>query len=185
MPELFESFPCLENERIRIRKMTEDDVDALMEITSNPNVYRYIPPFLYQKSRSVLLTAIRNLGGRDFDKRKLIIAGVYRLAEPERLVGLAEMFDYQKRAGRITVGYRLNEAYWRQGIATDIVSLLVRYLSAEMGVPTLEAFVMPENAYSARALLRNGFVKEPRTAEEKNWGGRESVTLDVYAYTRG
>lgn len=48
--------------------MVEVDVSNLIEITVNPNVYQYIPPYLYRKSRGNLPAAIRCLGGRDFDK---------------------------------------------------------------------------------------------------------------------
>ena len=44
-----------------IRAMREEDVDNLSILTSKENVYRYIPPFLYEKSRGNLLAAIRNL----------------------------------------------------------------------------------------------------------------------------
>ena len=185
MAEIFESFPHLENELIIIRKMREEDVEALSEITGSDNVYKYIPPFLYKKSRNNLLAAIRNLGGRDFEKKKLIVAGIYLRESPERLVGLAEMFDYKKREGRITIGYRLNENYWHRGIASSAVRLMISYLTEELGIRTVKAFVMPENIYSARALLGNGFVKDAETAEEKNWGGRELAVLDVYTYTGG
>ena len=46
-----------------IRAMREEDVDNLSTLTSNENVYRHIPPFLYKKSRGNLLAAIRNLSG--------------------------------------------------------------------------------------------------------------------------
>ena len=184
MPELFDSFPYLENHHIIIRKMSEADVDALEEITGNPNVYRFIPPFLYQKSKGNLLAAIRNLGGRDFDKKKLVIAGIYLCAEPDRLIGLAEMFDYKKRANQITIGYRINESYWHRGIATDTVELIVDYLCRDMGIQTLRAFVMPENIFSEKVLIKAGFIKEPDTVQEKNWGGKEIVDLNVFTYTR-
>ena len=58
MEQLFETYPLLESEMLVIRKMTEDDIDALSEITNNEHVYRYIPPFLYKKSRGNLLAAI-------------------------------------------------------------------------------------------------------------------------------
>lgn len=45
------------------RAMREEDVDNLSALTSKENVYRYIPPFLYKKSRGNLLAAIRNLSG--------------------------------------------------------------------------------------------------------------------------
>lgn len=150
MAELFETFPYLENEKIIIRKMTSYDVPALSEISHNGNVYKYIPPFLYKKSDKLLETAIKNLGCRDFDKKKLIVAGIYLKVNPNKLVGFVEMFDYRKRANKITIGYRLNEKYWNQKIATNALKLVVEYLTKEIGIPTLQAFVMPENIYSEK-----------------------------------
>lgn len=182
MGQLFEAFPLLESEMLVIRKMTEDDVDALSEITNNDLVYRYIPPFLYKKSRGNLLAAIRNLGGRDFEKKKAIIAGIYLRAEPDKLIGLAEVFDYKKRISQVTIGYRINENYWHRGIATETVRLLMEYLCGSMGIRTLKAFVMPENVYSEKTLLKNGFVKENKTIWKQNWGGQATTELTVFAF---
>ena len=146
-------------------------------------MYRYIPAFLYQKSRGNLLAAIRNLGGRDFEKKKMIIAGIYLRAEPDKLIGLAEMFDYKKRENQITIGYRINESYWHRGIATETVKILVEYLSHEMRIRVLKAFVMPENIYSEKALIKNGFIKENDMIQGKHWGGKEIVELNIFTYT--
>ena len=154
MAELFDSFPYLESEILIIRKMSEDDVDALSKITDNENVYRYIPPFLYKKSRGNLLAAIRNIGSRDFDKKKMIIAGIYLRSEQNKLVGLAEIFDYKRRTSVVTIGYRFNEAYWHKGLATETVKLLTEYLCGDMGIQTIKAFVMPENIHSEKALIK-------------------------------
>ena len=180
MTELFDEFPCLENDKVMIRKMELSDVVALSEISNNDNVYKYIPPFLYKKSIKALETAIKNFGGRDFEKKKYIIAGIYLKDNPNRLVGLAEMFDYKKRENKITVGYRLNEEYWNKKIATNVLKLMVEYLVSEVNITTLKAFVMRENLYSSKVLLNNKFVKEDYTSQEKNWGGQEIVTVDVY-----
>lgn len=182
MSDLFETFPYLQSEMIIIRKMTEDDLDALNEITSNDNVYRYIPPFLYKKSRGNLLAAIRNLGAREFDKKRMIIAGIYQREEPNRLIGLAEMFDYKKRANQMTIGYRLNELYWHKGIATEAAKLMTDYLCNGMGVKILKAYVMPENIFSQKVLLKNGFIKENDTVPGKDWGGKEISDLNVFTY---
>ena len=85
MTELFDEFPCLENDKVMIRKMELSDVVALSEISNNDNVYKYIPPFLYKKSIKALETAIKNFGGRDFEKKKYIIAGIYLKDNPNRL----------------------------------------------------------------------------------------------------
>lgn len=184
MTALFEVFPYLENDNVIIRKMELSDVVALSEISNNDNVYKHIPPFLYKKNNKTLETTIKNLSGRDFEKKKLIIAGIYLKNDPNRLVGLAEMFDYKKREDIITVGYRLNEEYWNKKIASNALELMVEYLVNDIGISTLKAFVMPENIYSSKVLLNNGFVKEDYTSQEKNWGGQEIVSVDVYTYRK-
>ena len=45
MRELFEKFPYLENDKVIIKKMEVNDVEALAEISNNDNVYRFIPSF--------------------------------------------------------------------------------------------------------------------------------------------
>ena len=99
------------------------------------------------------------------------------------LIGLAEMFDYKKRLNQITIGYRLNERYWNRGIATEAIGLMIDYLCNDMKVEILKAYVMPENMYSQKALVKNGFVKEEETIQEKNWGGKEITDLYVYTFT--
>ena len=182
MTQLFDVFPYLENNKVIIRKMVSSDIAALSEISNNDNVYKFISLFLYKKSNKALGTAIKNLGGRDFDNKKYIIAGIYLKDNPSQLVGLAEMFDYKKRESKITIGYRLNEDYWNKKIASNALKLMVEYLVNEIGITTLNAFVMPENLYSSKVLLNNGFIKEDYTLQEKNWGGQEIVSVDVYTY---
>lgn len=179
MSTLYSEFPNIHSDEIIIRKMSESDVPALLEISHSDAVYRYIAPFLYDKSEKFLQTAIKNFGGRDFEKKKMIIAGIYLQEAPDRLVGLAEMFDYKKKTGTITIGYRINEGYWHRGIATAAVRLMVEHLH-KMGIETIQAYVMPENIYSAKALLKNGFIKQDYMVQEKNWGGQDSVSVEVY-----
>lgn len=184
MAKLFDEFPYLTGDKILIKQMELTDVEALAEISHNENVYKYVPPFLYQKTNKVLETAIKNLNDRDFVKKKMIIAGIYLKSNPNRLVGLAEMFDYKKRENSMTFGYRLNESFWHQGIATEAIRLMKTYLLEEMELAKIKAFVMPQNIYSSKALLNNGFVKEDEMVEEHNWGGQDVVNVLVYTATR-
>lgn len=181
---LFDEFPSLSDDKIIIGKMSENDVGSLEEITENANVYRYIPPFFYRKSRGNLLAAIRNCGERDFIKKKHIIAGIYLKKRPDKLVGIAEMFDYRKRTNDITIGYKINESYWNMGIAKAAISLMREYLTEGCAISAINAYVVPENIYSAKALVSNGFIKMTGTVEQKNWGKEASVFTDRYVYIR-
>ena len=58
MSKLFDSFPFIGDEMIVIDKMTASDTDALIEISDNENVYRFIPPFLHKKSRGNIMAYV-------------------------------------------------------------------------------------------------------------------------------
>ncbi len=73
--ELFEQFPNITTEHPIIRKMTENDADALLEIFSDEAVYRYMLRTLFTKNRATVLNHINRLGGCDFSKKRVIIAG--------------------------------------------------------------------------------------------------------------
>lgn len=180
--KIFDEFPNISTHNLIIRKMTVDDLEALTLITENDNVYKFVPPLLYKKSKGNLLAAIRNIGERDFNKKKYIIAGIYLSAEPTKLIGLVEIFDYKTRKSQITIGYKLNEDYWNRGVATEVVSILIKYLLDMVNISTIKAFVMAENIYSAKALVKNGFKKEATKAVGHNWGGIENVELDEYTF---
>lgn len=60
----------------------------------------------------------------------------------------------------VEIGYSIDEAYRRQGCATEAVSALVRWALAQAGVRLVTAQTEPGNLSSQRVLLKNGFVQE-------------------------
>lgn len=58
------------------------------------------------------------------------------------------------------VGYWIGAPYANQGLMTDAVTALARHAFAVMGLHRLEAACMPDNAASARVLLKAGFRHE-------------------------
>ena len=49
MVKLFSDIPCLQSERITVRKLTPQDADGLRELTDCAEVYRFLPTFLFEK----------------------------------------------------------------------------------------------------------------------------------------
>lgn len=181
---IYDRFPYLTDGVIIVKKMIPQDLTALREITDNPNIYRYVPPFLYRKSPGKLLAAIRNCGGRDFERRKRIIAGIYPAEDPDRLIGLAEIYGYKKRETCATIGYKVNEAYWNRGIATRAITLMRDYLTGDCGLTAVHAYVMPENVNSVKALLACGFRKPAEAVSQENRGEQPAVQTDHFVFTR-
>lgn len=179
--ELYSNFPNLLNEYIIIRRMSIADSESLFSLCNNDATFKYSPHFLYKKSLKQIQTAITTLGDRDFQKKKYIIAGVYLASNPDKLVGLAEIFDYNKRLNRVTIGYKVQESEWGKGIATNIVKLISEYLLTEIGIARIEALVMKDNVASKQALLKNGFKFERLSEKEHEWNGHGLVDLEVYS----
>ena len=179
--DLYEEFPYIVANDIIIRKMTENDADALMELCSSEAVYRYAPDFMTTKNKKAVIRNISQIGGRDFEKKLYIIAGVYLQEDPNNIIATAEIFGYDKLVSMAEIGYRINERYWNRGIATKVTQALVAYLFDEIGLNRIQAKVMPENIYSAKVLLKNGFLREGLIRQGNFWKGSGVVDLDMYS----
>lgn len=181
---LYDTFPYIRTDDIIIRKMTEADTDSLLAVCSNRNVFQYIPEFLCTDNRDILRAAIRKLGEQDFIERRWIIAGICLPEHPDRVIGTAEMFDYNEAVRSVEIGCRLGEEFWGQGIALRAAHAMTVYLFREIGINRIQATVLPENERSKRVLLKAGFQKEGLLRQVSLWKGRGIVDLEMYSLLR-
>ncbi|HFU3803683.1 TPA: GNAT family N-acetyltransferase [Streptococcus suis] len=170
---MFDTFPTLQAASFQLRKIEETDLDDLWEIYSNPIHFQYTPN-TSTKNKETLRKRISHFQ-RDFDKKKRLFLG---LEFQGKLIGVLEVFDYKKRTASMTIGYRLHHAFWNQGLASQAVSLLCRFLIQEYPISEILAFVMPEHQASQRVLLKNGFTLSNQTSA--NWKGLGEVDLLLY-----
>ena len=180
--DLFASYPYLQSDTLILRKIEKTDLDGMAEIYMNENLFRYTPGSA-RKTRE----AVENIIGhfeRDFGKKKTLMLAICLANDPGRIVGIAEMFDYELVARMVTIGYRIHEAYWGRGIATGAVRLMTNYLFTEIGVNRVQAFVMPENTRSHGVLQNNGFTREGTIRQGYLWAGRGVVDLTLYSLLR-
>lgn len=178
----FARFPRIESGGLLLRQIVPDDLDGMLAIYTNANLFRYTPGSA-KKTREAVAHMIGHFE-RDFTKRKTIFLGICLRSEPGTIVGIGEMFDYDPKVNAITIGYRLNEAYWSRGIAANAVKLMADYLFRELGLNRVQAFVMPENARSHPVLLKNGFTLEGTIRQGQLWTGKGIVDLMLYSLLR-
>ena len=95
------------------------------------------------------------------------------------LCGLAEMYGYRDPIHKISVGYRLLERYWGQGIATEALGLMVDYLYNETDIEIITASTMIENRASAKVLIKNGFELVVHAVPE-DWGYEMPTIADKW-----
>ena len=174
MKKLFTEIPYIEGDRLVLHAVMEEDAEALKELVDSPQVYRYLPTFLFEKQDPDLQNVIRHL----YDEcwKESIILGVYRNSA---FCGLAEMYGYREPIHKISVGYRLLERYWGQGIATEALHMMIDYLYNETDIEIITASTMVENQASANVLRKNGFDLVIHAVDE-DWGYEKPTVTDKW-----
>lgn len=181
--DLFDTMPRLEGERILLREMVDADAEALDAFTRSEAVYRFLPTFLYEQKYEDKHEAIARMREECFDTKDSILLAICRRDAPAQMLGIAEIYAYEEHKPKASIGYRIAEQYWGQGIASEVTGMLKRYLLDEVHMRTITAHVMQENVASARVLEKNGFVKL-YTGIWEDWGWKEPVLIDKYVYKR-
>ncbi len=174
MKKLFSELPCLQGRRITLRGVTDADAESLLEMVNDPEVYRYLPTYLFEKK----YPDIHEIIGRLYTEclQESLILGVYMDGD---LCGLAEFYGYRDEIHKVSVGYRLRKRYWGMGIATEVLGLMVRYLYDETDIEIITASTMVENKASAGVLQKNGFSLVVSGASE-DWGYDNPTIADKW-----
>ena len=174
MKKLFSEIPYIEGNRVVLRQITQDDVLAMRELADSDVIYRYLPTFLFEKKYDSMEYVIDHLYDECF--RESIILGIYMNDE---FCGIAEMYGYREPIHKISVGYRLLERCWGQGLATEAVGLRGDYLYTETDTESITASTMIQNQGSANVLKKNDFSLVVHAVPE-DWGFDEPILADKW-----
>ena len=176
--ELFGTVPRIVGDRVVLDRVVSADEDALRDLIANPNVQRYLPTYLFEKQRDDVGQTIRLIYGDLFANKESLILAI-RLRDSGELAGLAEFYGLRDELHKVSVGYRLREAFWGRGLATETAELMVGYLYEKTDIQIVTASVMVENPASARVLEKCGFIRTARGVEE-DWGFEAPVIVDKF-----
>jgi len=165
---LWKALPTIETERVRLRTMVDQDIDALFTIFSNPEVMRYwsFTPLVDREAAAGLLAQTREL----FEQRTMMKWGV-ALRENDELIGTATLIHPDLTHHRVEIGYALARAHWGNGYISEALRALLEYAFKELAMHRIEADVDPRNAASIKTLERLGFQREGYLRERWHVGG--------------
>ncbi len=164
----FDEIPCIEGERLILTRLEPSDSMDLAELMRDRPVYRYLPTFLLEQQCDDPLLIIRQMYEDCIREKSSLHLGIF-LKEGRQFCGLIELYGFTDSIHKISIGYRLKSACWGRGIATEAVSLMIRYLYSQTDIQIITASTMPENTASARVLRKNQFELVVSGAEE-DWG---------------
>ena len=146
----------LETERLLLRRFTNDDIENLVELDSDPEVMRFI-----NGGRATPRDEIENDVLPAFLGHYERYAGFGFWAAEEKSTGrFVGWFHFRPAQGappgEIELGYRLRRSAWGKGYATEGSRALIDKGFAELGVERVVAFGMVVNVASTRVMEKAG-----------------------------
>ena len=180
MIRLYDEIPYLKNDILIIRPLETGDIPGLKALASDPEVYRYLPTFLYEQKYEDKNIMLRRMEEECIKPKESILLAVCPADDPTEFMGIAEIYNYEPQKEKASIGYRLRREYWGRGIATAVTALLTDYLLERTDIRKITAHVMIENAASGKVLLKNGYIPKWRNLSE-DWGRGENVLVDKYS----
>jgi [ribosomal protein S5]-alanine N-acetyltransferase len=176
----FLPFINLESDRLLLRQLSEHDVKEVFELRSNPETMKYIPRPLVTDYDGAL-AHIKMINDK-IESNEAINWAVTVKGDP-KLLGIVGHYRIQWHNFRSEIGYMFLPECHGQGIATEVIKLLIDYGFDVMQMHSLEAVIDPKNGASARVLEKNGFVKEAHLLENEYYNGRFLDTV-IYSLLR-
>jgi [ribosomal protein S5]-alanine N-acetyltransferase len=169
-------FYQLQSQRFYLLQFNPDDLDFVFEGLSHPEVIRfYGVNFHTLEATKIQMEWYNNL----LTERTGIWWKIVNRQTGER-VGAIGMNNYQQQHKRTEIGYWLLPKYWKQGIISEVLPIVIDHLFTKEGIHRIEAMVEEGNESSCNVLQKANFRHEGimRDCEIKN---RNYISLHIYS----
>lgn len=147
----------LETPRLTLRPFTLEDVNAVYQYGSNPNVTKYlIWPGVTSKEEAK--QAIENF---------LSNKGVYAicLKETNLCIGCIDI-RIDEIHEKASFGYLIDEPYWYQGYTKEALEVVLRHCFEDIGINRVESTHYKGNPNSGRVMQKAGMLFEGEGKQE-------------------
>ncbi len=175
MNELRPDYP-VRTERLLLRPLATDDVDALLAYRSRPEVCRYVP--FEPMDRDLIADRLAGPWARTElteEGQSLTLGAV--LADTGRLIGDVVLFWHSSHHRGGEIGYVFNPDFAGRGYATEAASAVLRLGFEDLGLHRIVARLDERNEASARVARRLGLRQEARLVDNEIFKGEWSTEL--------
>jgi len=148
---------ALETERLRLRLFTLDDLPAMYELSTDPDVIKYADTPV--KDMAEARQRLEQGPLADYQKYGYGRFAV-ELKETGEVIGFCGI-KYLPEIDLPEVGYRYLKEYWGRGIGTEAAKACVRFARDDLKVNKLVALIIPENIASIRVAEKLGMSRGP------------------------
>jgi len=166
----FSTFPVLETERLRLRRILPGDIDTWLAIFTHPDVRRY----LVDVEENTQFDTVREIvdWADEIFEHKSGIRWAITLKSDDTMIGSCGFHIYDAHNQKLEIGYELSKDYWRKGIMTEACKAVLNFCFDELKVHRIEADVTVGNEASAGLLKSLGFTQEGTWRDRVFAGGK-------------
>lgn len=178
--EVLKDLPTFETDRLILRKMTPDDVEAVFAYASDPEVTRYVSwetHLSIEDSRAFLDLATSKYRSGGEPDWGIVYKGDHRL------VGTCGIVSWEPYHARAELGYALSRDYWGRGFMAEAVRAMISFGFNKMNLNRIEARCIAENVASARVMEKAGMLYEGTLRQRELIKG-EHRDMKVYSILR-
>jgi [ribosomal protein S5]-alanine N-acetyltransferase len=148
--------PILITHRLRLRQFREDDVGAMHACFTSVQTMRYWNTPLHAKRIDTERAVRRFIDCTPSYYRFWAVAD----KTTDLCLGLVNYHDGHIRNKRVTIGYIVDPAHCKQGLATEAISAMIRFCFQDLGLHRVQAFIHPDNTPSLKLIEKLGFRRE-------------------------
>jgi [ribosomal protein S5]-alanine N-acetyltransferase len=150
---------------IQLRELILEDVDAIYEITSQPEVYEFLPDWKTTReqrlvyvtkyeipSNKAFLSSVPHIGGENSLKLGIIHK------ETDQFIGfISTGIKEELPEPNREIVYGISTHYRNRGYTTKAVKGLIRFLFEQTNLELLNAIALPNNIGSNKVIQKSGF----------------------------
>ena len=168
----------LETPRYLLRRFEESDFEDVHQYGSDPKVtrYQFWGPNDETATREFIRRSIETFAPPGGDDVEFAIVD----RETSRVIGGCGIHARRKPFREFEIGWTLNRAFWRRGVATEAASALMDFAFSFRRAHRLFALIDVENVASIALAERLGFLREGRQSRDTLVRGEWRDSL-VYA----
>ncbi len=153
-----DTFPTLYTPRLILRKITIDDIPALLKYANNPKIADRIVniPYPYEEPTAVFRISYVHQG---FKQKSRFVFSIISKAE-QCLIGEISLHLNNTKDGA-ELGYWLGEPFWNQGLIKEAIARVTQFGFQELNLKSISASCDADNIASHKVLENNAFKQTP------------------------
>lgn len=151
----------IETNRLRMRMISESDVDSIFKLRSAPETFKYVDITPYQnklRAKSFVKSVLKDIANKE--AYFWCIEIVNDVAHTLIFAGTICLWNFDEKNQVAEVGYEVLPEYYGKGVATEALGAILAFVKEALEFKEIHAITHELNIASIRLLMRLDFEKK-------------------------